>query len=123
MTFRGGDELFISVTRLHLKGKRKLPVFFWHTIKSIRQAKKAEGHLYSSVDKEGWLTFWTLTIWENEDYMRDYRKKGSHLKAMKVSKDIASELDYINWESEKKTPWDECKKRLNKEVEKDKIKK
>jgi len=115
MTSKGGAELLISVTRLHLKGKRKLPFFFWHTIKSIKQAKKAKGILYSSVHKEGWHTFWTLTVWENKDYMRYYRKRGSHLKAMKVSRDIASKVEYINWEAETKPSWDECKKRLNKE--------
>lgn len=105
--------MFVSVTRLRLKGKRKLPVFVWHTVKSISQSRKAEGLLYSSFTKEGWDTYWTLTIWENKNSMKEYRNKGSHLKAMKVSRNIADDLESINWESDNKPSWDECKERLN----------
>lgn len=106
--------MFISLTRLHLKRKRVLPVFFWHTIKSISQAKKVEGFLYSSFVKEGWATYWTLTVWENKDSMKEFRNKGNHLKAMRVSKSIADELEAINWEADNKPSWDECKERLHK---------
>ncbi|MBM7691573.1 heme-degrading monooxygenase HmoA [Peribacillus deserti] len=105
--------MFISVTRLRLKGKRNLPAFIWYTVKSINQAKKAEGILYSSFNKEGWHTYWTLTIWENNQSMKKYRNNGSHLKAMKVSRKIASELESMNWEADHQPPWDECKERLD----------
>jgi heme-degrading monooxygenase HmoA len=105
--------MFVSVTRLRLKGKRKLPLFFWHTFKSVSQSRKSEGLLYSSFNNEGWDTYWTLTMWENKDAMKEYRNKGSHLKAMKVSRNIANELESINWETENKPTWEECKQRLN----------
>lgn len=105
--------MFISVTRLHLKGKRKLPAFIWHSVNSIRQSRKAEGLLYFSTDKEGWDTYWTLTVWENKTSMKEYRNKGNHLKAMKVSRKIADELESINWEADSKPSWAECKRRLH----------
>ncbi|WP_309087190.1 hypothetical protein [Domibacillus sp.] len=105
--------MLVSVTRMRLKGKRKLPVFIWYTVKSISQSRKAEGILYSSFNREGWDTYWTLTIWENKNSMKEYRNKGSHLKAMKVSRNIADELESINWEADNKPSWDECKGRLN----------
>ena len=105
--------MFMSVTRLHLKGKRMLPVFFYHTLWSIIQSKNAKGLLYSSFDRESWHTYWTLTVWENQDCMRAFRNKGSHLKAMKISRNIADELEYINWEADQIPTWDECKKRLH----------
>lgn len=106
-------NLFVSVTRLHLKGKRKLPAFYWHTVKSTRQLKKAEGLKYFLVDQDGWNTYWTLTVWENKTSMKEYRNKGNHLKAMKVSRNIADELESINWEAENKPSWVECEGRLH----------
>jgi heme-degrading monooxygenase HmoA len=107
--------MFISVTRLHLKGKRKLPSFFLHTLKSTLQLKKASGLHSSSFSKEGWTTFWTLTVWENKDMMRNYRNAGHHLEAMKVSRKLADELEYIHWESENIPAWDDCKRKLHAE--------
>lgn len=90
-----------------------LPSFFWHTFKSINQSRKAEGLLYSSFDKEGWETYWTLTVWENKESMKEFRNKGNHLKAMKVSRNIADKLETIKWESHSKPTWIECKERLH----------
>ncbi|WP_053365734.1 DUF3291 domain-containing protein [Bacillus sp. FJAT-27245] len=106
--------MFISVTRLHLKGKRKLPSFFLHTIKSIMQSRKAEGLVFSSFNKEGWDTYWTLTVWESKEHMMVYRNNGSHLKAMKISRNIADKLELVNWEAESIPSWNECKDRLHK---------
>jgi hypothetical protein len=90
-----------------------LPLFFWHTIRSIIQSRKADGLVYSSFEKEGWHTYWTLTVWENKDRMKDYRNKGNHLKAMKISRNIAEELESINWDADNIPPWNECKERLH----------
>ncbi|MRG87183.1 DUF3291 domain-containing protein [Salinibacillus xinjiangensis] len=113
--------MFISVTRLHVKGKRKLPSFFWHTYKSIIQSKKAKGLLHSSFEKEGRETFWTLTVWESKDDMKKYRNNGNHLKAMKISRNIADELQYINWEGDQNPSWKECMERLHKKYGQDTI--
>lgn len=105
--------MLISVGRLHVKSKRKIPSFFYHTIKSIIQSKKAEGLIFSSFNREGWLTYWTLTAWESKEHMMTYRNKGNHLKAMKVSRDIADRLDQINWEADVIPTWDEAIERLH----------
>jgi len=105
--------MFVSVTRLHLKGKRKLPAFFWHTFHSTRQVKRADGLKHFLVDREDWATYWTLTVWENKTSMKEYRNKGNHLKAMKISRHIADELESINWEAENIPSWVECKERLH----------
>ncbi|RBW67952.1 DUF3291 domain-containing protein [Bacillus taeanensis] len=106
--------MFISVTRLHLRGKRKLPSFIWHTLQSMNQLKKAEGLTHSSFNKEGWLTYWTLTVWENKEDMKNYRNNGSHLKAMKIARKIADELESFHWEGETIPSWAESKERLHK---------
>ncbi|WP_160724766.1 DUF3291 domain-containing protein [Bacillus sp. USDA818B3_A] len=104
--------MFISVTRMHLKSPTKLPIFFWHAFKSIVQSKKSEGLLYSSTNKEDFLTYWTLTAWESEANMRNYRNKSNHLKAMKKGKHMADQLDYIHWEGEKVPTWPDAMQKL-----------
>lgn len=106
--------MYIAVTRLHLKGKRMLPSFFWHTISSIIQTKKSKGLVHSSFDMDNLYTYWTLSVWENKEYMIEYRNKGYHLKAMKASRKIADELEYISWEANDIPDWKECKQRIHK---------
>src|SRR4051794_1723880 len=106
--------MFISVTRLHLRGKRKLPSFFLHTFISTMQSKKAEGLISSSFNNEKWDTYWTLTAWESKEHMKVFRNNGNHLRAMKISRNIADGLESINWEAETIPTWNECKDRLHK---------
>ncbi|PGZ06232.1 hypothetical protein COE30_21820 [Bacillus cereus] len=105
--------MFISVTRMRLKGKRMLPFFFIYTTRSGLQANKANGLIHSSFAKEGWYTYWTLTVWENKEYMKEFRNNGNHLKAMKIARKIASELEYTNWEQDTIPKWDNCKEVLH----------
>ncbi|MFC0189573.1 hypothetical protein ACFFJY_14810 [Fictibacillus aquaticus] len=83
-------------------------MFVFHTVRSIMQAKKAEGILHSTYINEGWLTYWTLTVWESEQHMKNYRNNGNHLNAMKVSRRIANELEKVNFEGEKIPSWKEA---------------
>ncbi len=88
-----------------------LPLFFLHTFQSNQQLKGAEGLLHSSVRNDDLMTYWTLTVWENKEFMQKYRNNGNHVKAMKISRNIADELEKINWEVEnEQTPnWKELK--------------
>ncbi|PQZ52420.1 hypothetical protein CQZ94_24210 [Bacillus sp. MYb209] len=105
--------MFVSVTRMRLKGIRMLPNFFVYTTRAFLQSKNANGLIHSSSQKERWHTYWTLTVWENKEYMKAYRNNGNHLKAMKVARDIASELEYTNWEHDTIPKWDNCKEVLH----------
>jgi hypothetical protein len=111
--FKRGEKMFISVTRMRLKGKRQLPRFFFHTLKSFLQVRKANGVLKILGDREDNLTYWTLTTWVDIDSMKKYRNSGAHLQAMKASKNIASELEFIHWSDDSLPSWQECKKRLH----------
>ncbi|KFN02648.1 hypothetical protein D0U04_07660 [Bacillus clarus] len=101
--------MFISVTRMRLKGYRMLPIFFLYTTRATLQSNKAKGLIHSSFEKEGWHTFWTLTVWDDKDCMKEYRNNGNHLKAMKIARKIASELEFTNWENNEVPKWNECK--------------
>ncbi|MFC7370273.1 hypothetical protein ACFQPF_01095 [Fictibacillus iocasae] len=90
-----------------------LPLFVFHTIRSIIQAKKAKGILHSSYISEGWITYWTLTVWESEQHMKEYRNKGSHRSAMKNSRRIADELEKVNYVGLDFPSWETAKKIVN----------
>jgi heme-degrading monooxygenase HmoA len=96
-----------------------LPLFIFHTFKSIRQSKKAKGLVHASFRNEGWLTYWTLTVWEDEASMKEYRNKGNHLKAMKVSRKIADQLEKLNWEDDHIPDWQECMELLHNHYHRD----
>lgn len=105
--------MFISVTRLRLKNKGRIPSFFWHTLKSYFQIKRSKGIVKIALDKESPLIYWTLTAWVSEDLMRQYRNQGSHLQAMQKSKELASELEYTHWIAQEIPTWEEGKQRLH----------
>jgi heme-degrading monooxygenase HmoA len=85
-----------------------LPIFMYYTYKATRQIKEANGLIYSSLKKENWSTYWTLTVWDNEESMKNYRNKGNHQKAMKKSRYIGDEFEKINWEGNRIPDWQEC---------------
>jgi hypothetical protein len=95
-----------------LRGVTKSPVFAWFTLKSIIQSRKFTGLLKSSLRKEGWMTYWTLTVWDTKEYMMAFRNTGSHLEAMKIARQIADKLDYVHWEDDTIPDWRIAMQRL-----------
>jgi hypothetical protein len=58
-------------------------------IPSFNQAKSAPGNLFCEVKKINGFQF-TLTAWESRELMMEYLRGGTHIKAMKAFKDIAT---------------------------------
>ena len=64
---------FISVTRLRVKSLFFLIPFMRANEASVNEIKVSKGLLKGKelIDKK--LTFWTVTIWENEESMKKFR--------------------------------------------------
>ncbi len=106
--------MIVSITRLHLRSVRSLPAFTRLTLQAHRQIHKTPGLLRTSYRKEGLLTYWTLSIWESEEQLRTFRNNGAHLEAMKRSRQLADELQYIRFSTETvKLDWGMCKEKLH----------
>lgn len=88
---------FISVTRLRLRSWRYLPEFLWLSFASDRQAKGASGNIKTKLIADANLTFWTLTIWENETAMRQFMRTGSHRQAMPKLVEWCNEASLVHW--------------------------
>ena len=71
-----------SITRLRLRRFVFLPGFIVHSLRSTRQAETSPGFLGGYLALGPRLTFWTVTLWRDQQAMRDYRRTGSHLEAM-----------------------------------------
>ena len=73
---------FVSVTRLRVKSIFFLIPFMRANEASVKELKASVGLLKGKelIDKK--LTFWTITIWENEESMKGFRGSFSHRNAM-----------------------------------------
>ena len=88
---------FVSVTRLRLRSVRFLPAFFFHTLRSQSQAKRADGVLSVKVGNAAQLAFWTLTVWRDEAAMRAFMVSGPHKTAMPKLMEWCDEASVTHW--------------------------
>lgn len=81
--------VYVSITGLRLKQPGSLIRFWWHAIRSMKQAKQAPGNI-SAETRTIKGVHHTLSVWESEDAMRRYLVSGAHLAAMRVFPAIAA---------------------------------
>lgn len=102
----------VTVTSIELKGPFKYFVLSTIALRIIRQLKATN---YKAFKKKGfWTTHYTMTLWENEEQMKEFARSGAHLTAMKDSGKIAKEIRSITVEGETLPNWKEAKKLLEK---------
>ena len=107
----------VSITRLRVRSWRYIPAFFIQAIRSSWQAKSSEGNLAVSILQEARNTFWTRTVWANEEAMKSYIVSGVHKQAMRSLLEWCDEAALVHWEQEGAQPptWEEAFRRLVKE--------
>lgn len=76
-------SVYVSITGFRLKSWRYSPLFWWHTLRSIRQARRSRGNLRVEARRIRGVNH-TLTVWIDESAMRSFLEQGAHLKAMKI---------------------------------------
>jgi hypothetical protein len=81
--------VYVSITGLALTSPLFAPVFWWHAIRSMAQAKAALGIISADARRiEG--VYHTLSVWENEAAMRVFLVSGAHRAAMRSFRNIAT---------------------------------
>jgi hypothetical protein len=105
---------FVSLTRLRIRSVRYLPFFAVHTLRSLRQVKKAPGFQTGALLNDRSWAFWTMTLWDSEESMRRYMTTGSHKQAMPHLLDWCDEASVAHWEQDTDTlpSWDEADRRM-----------
>ena len=105
---------FISVTRLRVKSLFFLIPFMRANEASVNEIKVSKGLLKGKelIDKK--LTFWTVTIWENEESMKKFRGSIAHRNAMQQLPKWCNEASYHHWiqEDDEFPSWDIVSKKL-----------
>ena len=88
---------FVSITRLHVRSWRFLPVFFVAALRSGRQAAAADGNLATRLLRERRNTFWTLTSWSSEAAMKAFMHSGAHGPVMRKLLNWCDEAAVGHW--------------------------
>ena len=88
---------FVSVTRLRVKSLLYLIPFMRANEASVKELKGSVGLLKGKelIDKK--LTFWTITLWENEEAMKSFRGSSAHRNAMQQLPTWCNEASYHHW--------------------------
>jgi hypothetical protein len=93
-----------SITRLRIRHWRYLPAFALHTLRSRRQIVRSKGFLGGYLGGGPEMAAWTVTVWQDLESMREYRKTGSHLKAMPKLLDWCDEASVATILDSQSTP-------------------
>ncbi len=98
--------MYVSITGLTPKGLLGTLRFWVLAVPSFRQAQTAPGNLFCEVRRiQNYQC--TLTAWTSREAMLDYLRSGTHLKAMKAFKRIATGKSF-GFASEVVPSWDEA---------------
>ena len=101
-------NVYVSITGLQLKGRRHSVRFWWHAIRSMGQARRAEGNIATDARFMNGVHH-TRTVWTDESAMRRYLTAGAHLKAMKAFGSIATGKT-LGFYTESVPNWDEVQR-------------
>lgn len=89
--------MFVSITRLRVRGWRFVPGFLVLALRSARQAKAAPGNRCVAVLAEARRTFWTQTVWDDESAMHGFMRRQPHRRAMGKLAKWCDEASVVHW--------------------------
>jgi hypothetical protein len=89
---------FVSVARLRVRAFRFLPAFFFRASQTNRQLQHSSGFLCGSLLADRRQVFWTLTMWKDEQAMRNFTISGPHRIVMPKLLEWCDETSVAHWE-------------------------
>ena len=99
---------YISVTGLRVKSFWHWPRFAWHAVRSMGQARQAEGCLSAAARTMDGVQH-TMSVWTDRKAMLNFMMRGSHRKAMRDFRNIATGSTY-GFEAERAPDWAEAQR-------------
>jgi hypothetical protein len=73
----------ISITRLRLRSWRFFPGFALYAVRSRMQASRAAGNCGMNLMREPGNVFWTVTVWESAEAVKQFMVANPHGQAMR----------------------------------------
>jgi len=106
--------VLISATRLHVRSPRFFPGFAWYTLQTIWQTIHSPGFLGGKLMQDAHGGAWTLTLWQDDIAMKQFRNSGAHRRAMPLLQQWCDEAVVVHWvQAEQKLPdWQEAYQRM-----------
>ncbi len=89
--FKLGEDAmpYVSITGLRVRSWYNWPVFVWHAVKSMRQARMAPDCMRAEAKSIGGVQH-TLSVWTSQSAMRAFMMSGAHREAMRAFRSIAT---------------------------------
>jgi hypothetical protein len=107
----------VSITRLRVRSWFYLPAFFVQTLRSARQAARADGSLAVKLLRDRRNTFWTGTSWSSEGSMKAFMLAPPHGPTMRRLLEWCDEAALVHWtQADAELPsWEEAHRRIQQE--------
>ena len=107
----------LSITRLRVRSRRFLPLFFLRTLQSAVQAVRAEGNLAVALLRDREDTFWTATSWAQESSVKAFMHARTHGAVMRRLPEWCDEAALVRWTQENADlpSWKEAHAKLQQE--------
>lgn len=97
----------LTITSLELKTPFHFFVFANYARKNVSQLKGSAVVKFKS--RGFWTTHYTMTLWNNEEEMREFAYQGAHMDAMKKSKKFAKIIRTLTLPQGEMPAWTEAK--------------
>lgn len=98
-------RVYVSITGLRLRKPWHFLRFHWHVMSCLKQAKKARGNLRAEVKTINGVRH-TLTVWEDENAMRDFLYSDAHKHAVAACGSIAT-VKTFGFETDQIPSWND----------------
>jgi len=101
--------MIVSVTKIELRSYSKLFAFFRFNAQIIKELESTPCQKYQVTGSWNLKVWYTMTLWENEQELTDFYRKGTHLMAMKASKKFSSAIQSRRAAGDALLGWKEAK--------------
>ncbi len=102
--------MIVSITKIELISYSRLIDFFKFNGKIIKELKQSKCKKYKITGNWNLKVWYTMTLWVNENDIKDFYRNGTHLEAMKQSKTFSSKIQSDRINNEDLMSWKEVKK-------------
>lgn len=100
----------VVITSIELKGPLK---FFLLSNEARKIIKQLKGTRCLAFKKRGfWIKHYTMTLWKDENELKEFATSGAHLEAMKAGEKIAKEINTIIIDRNQLPSWQEAERLL-----------
>lgn len=102
--------MILSITKIELISYSKLKAFFIFNGQIIKELNKSNCKKYKVTGNWNLKTWYTMTLWENENDITHFYRNGTHMEAMKQSKTFSNKIQSKRIQSNELISWKEAKR-------------